>query len=220
MDSVRQSPVLPFKDSFYVGIRLLLMKFKLIRGNQKPPIRLQIDFLVICHFPVWSRRFQGELVRTQPPGPAWGHTGPASDPRHRRSSDRAPLPTRPVSEKWAHLERTPFSSESSRGSFSCDHGFDSHPCPEASCSMLPTPRPPAPSHTEPQAARAELTIWCLEETWPAPAQPRGLSASACVFTDLFCLLGSGGDLPHTPTTPRGHLGPPASWGSPHTPGWT
>lgn len=41
---VRQSPVLPFKDSFYVGIRLLLMKFKLIRGNQKPPIRLQIDF--------------------------------------------------------------------------------------------------------------------------------------------------------------------------------
>lgn len=25
------------------------MKFKLIRGNQKPPIRLQIDFLVICH---------------------------------------------------------------------------------------------------------------------------------------------------------------------------
>lgn len=46
---VRQSPVLPFKDSFYVGIRLLLMKFKLIRGNQKPPIRLQIDFLVICH---------------------------------------------------------------------------------------------------------------------------------------------------------------------------
>lgn len=48
---VRQSPVLPFKDSFYVGIRLLLMKFKLIRGNQKPPIRLQIDFLVICHVP-------------------------------------------------------------------------------------------------------------------------------------------------------------------------
>lgn len=31
------------------------MKFKLIRGNQKPPIRLQIDFLVICHFPVSQR---------------------------------------------------------------------------------------------------------------------------------------------------------------------
>lgn len=54
------------------------MKFKLIRGNQKPPIRLQIDFLVICHFPVWSRRVHREPMHTQLPG--LGASGSGSSP--------------------------------------------------------------------------------------------------------------------------------------------
>lgn len=51
------------------------MKFKLIRGNQKPPIRLQIDFLVICHFPVWSRRVHREPACAQLPGPGADRSG-------------------------------------------------------------------------------------------------------------------------------------------------
>lgn len=59
------------------------MKFKLIRGNKKPPIRLQIDFLVICHFPV-SRSCRssagGMAGGAQLSAPGLAQTGAAPNP--------------------------------------------------------------------------------------------------------------------------------------------
>lgn len=112
---MRQSPVLPFKDSFYVGIRLLLMKFKLIRGNQKPPIRLQIDFLVICHFPV-SQRASCQSGAGEPGSPvpsAWPGTRGGSNCRPcglgrppEPSSPPGPRPPSPLVELHDRWVRT------------------------------------------------------------------------------------------------------------------
>ena len=99
---MRQSPALPFKDSFYVGIRLLLMKFKLIRGNQKPPIRLQIDFLVICRPRYRAVGFTG----SGPPGRGRGastHTAPSPRPGDKWERLRTPCRLRrglPTARVW------------------------------------------------------------------------------------------------------------------------
>lgn len=86
------------------------MKFKLIRGNQKPPIRLQIDFLVVCRFPARAAAF---------PGVAGPGTGRAQllTPAHSDRSSLGPPPGQGVLGKGASPgpEWVPFSSESSPG---------------------------------------------------------------------------------------------------------
>lgn len=205
MDWVRQSPVLPFKGSFYVGIRLLLMKFKLIRGNQKPPIRLQIDFLVICHFPVWSRRFHGELVRSlAAPGPGLGTRGrSARPPAHAEAVLTLPPPRQAGSRKVGPpgVGAVQLGIQPSR-SLATVVSFGSHPRPEAARCRAPT---------EPRGAPG-----CGHGAYsPARRGSVGRSCSA-VRSQRTCSplrrpvlpAGESRDLPHSPATHRGHVGPP------------